>query len=339
MRITFTLDLLLPRYWLTWLSFFLWFLLVQVLPFRVQMYLGKKLGVLAGKLSARRRLVVEKNVALCFPELSPTEQNTLVWKIFESTGQGFIDTGIAWFWPKWRMQRIVDIKGTEHLINAFNNKKGVLLFNFHFTSLEIGCASVFQHYPFDTYGVYRADENKAYDFLMLYCRERHSKKLIGLPREDVRKMAKALRKGNMLLYLPDQDYGPKHSVFVPFFGVEAATLKAPTHLAKLGNAQVMAVYCVRKPDNSGYTVEIVENAFKNYGEDEIQDATALNTFLEEKIQQYPDQYLWVHRRFKSRPDQQEDFYQLNHLKSFQRRNKRRTKAWQKKMKEKEQSKN
>lgn len=298
------------------------------------MWLGEKLGHLAGKMSARRRLVVEKNIALCFPELSKEAQYDLVWKVFASTGRGFFDTGIAWFWPKWRIQRVVELEGMEHLLEAHKEGCGVLLFNFHFTSLEIACATIFQHYPHDSFGVYRADENKVYDFLMLYCRERHSKNMVAIPREGVRSMVKALRKGNMLLYLPDQDYGFKPSIFVPFFGVEAATLKAPTQLVKMGKAKVIACYCVRKEDNSGYRVEVFPDAFEHYGEDETQDALTLNQFLETHIKRYPDQYLWAHRRFKSRPDHQEDFYHLNQLKSMQRRNKRRAKAWQKHLDEK-----
>lgn len=335
MHTTFTFDLLLPRYWLTWLGLALWFLLVRLLPFRVQMWLGKWLGILAGKLSARRRMVVEKNVALCFPKLSSEEQQALVWKIFASTGRGFFDTGIAWFWPKKRVESLVEVRGLEHLTQASKSEHGLLLFNFHFTSLEIGCASIYHHYALKSFGVYRADENKAYDFMMRYCRDRYSKSFSPIPRENVRKMAKCLREGNMLMYLPDQDYGPKHSVFVPFFGIDAATLKAPSQLVKLGKAKVLAFYCVRKADNSGYLLEICPKAFDDYGKDETEDAKLLNAFLEEKITHYPDQYFWVHRRFKSRPDQQEDFYGLNQLKSFQRRNKRRDKAWQKKLKEKE----
>ncbi len=329
MQKRFTYDMLLPQYWLTWLGFALWYLMIRLLPFSVLMWLGGKLGRLVGRFVARRRLVVEKNIELCFPELSEQEQQDLVWKIFESTGRGFIDTGIAWFWPLKKISRLVELKGMEHLVKAHEEGQGVLLFTCHFTSLEL-CGGTFNNrYPFDNYGVYRAHKNKVYDMLMCHGRERHSKGLTPIPRDEVRAMAKVLRKGKCLMYLPDQDYGHKYSTFVPFFGIEAASITAPTQLAKLGKAKAMAYTGVRKPDNSGYLIEIFPDDFEGYGQDEVQDAKMVNDFFEARIREYPDQYLWAHRRFKSRPNKEDDFYRLERLKSFQRRNKRRQK-WQEK---------
>lgn len=332
MRDRFTFDMLLPQYWLTWLGFGLWYLMIRLLPFRLLMWLGGKIGLLVGKLVARRRLVVEKNVALCFPELTAEEQKDLVRRILESMGRGFIDTGIAWFWPLEKIVKRVEVKGMEHLKKAHDDGQGILLFTCHFTSLEL-CGGTFNNlYPYDNYGVYRSHKNKVYDMLMCHGRERHSKGLTPIPRDEVRSMAKVLRKGKCLMYLPDQDYGHKYSVFVPFFGVDAASITAPTQLAKLGKAKVMAYTGVRKPDNSGYVIEIFPDDFEGYGNDEVADATMVNQFFEKRIRETPDQYLWAHRRFKSRPDGEADFYQLEHLSSFKRRHKRRQKWQEKKQK-------
>lgn len=325
----FSTALLHPRYWGVWLGLGLWALLVHLLPFRVQMFLGGKLGRLAGHFSKRRQLTAKKNIALCFPELDLKTQEKLLWEVMESTGRGFFDTGIAWFWPGWRLNKIIDVSGMEHLYAAHEQGRGVLLFTFHFTSLEVGAAGVNRRYPHMNYGVYRAHANKLYDYVQRKGRERHTDNLRAVHREDVRGMVRALRKGSMMIYLPDQDYGHRHSVFVPFFGVDAATVTAPSQLVKMGKAKVMAFTAIRKSDGSGYSAQIYPD-FEDYGQgDPTADAAMLNRFLEARIREHPEQYLWVHRRFKSRPDRSEDFYELDSLSASKRRRKRRAKAWEK----------
>jgi len=229
----------------------------------------------------------------------------------------------------------MDVRGMEYVIDAYDKGQGVLLFTYHFTSLEIGCAGVNRHYPHLSYGVYRPHANKVYDYVMLKGRERHTKTHGAVPRRDVRRMVRALRKGQMLIYLPDQDYGHKYSVFVPFFGVDAATVTAPSQLVKMGRAKVFSFCATRKEDGSGYLVQVYPE-FEGYGsDDETVDARLTNEFLEARIREFPDQYLWAHRRFKSRPDNNRDFYGLSALKSFQRRQKRRAKERLKKQMQKQ----
>jgi len=332
-RPRFSPKLLHPRYIFVWFGFALWWLVVQVLPFRVMMYLGGKIGRLVGRLSTRRQMIARKNIALCFPELSPNEQNALMWKTMESTGKGFFDTGIAWFWPYSRLQKLIDVQGLEHLSACQENGDGVLLFTYHFTSLEITSVGINRNYNHPVYGVYRPHGNAVYDYVMRKGRERHSRDFKVVPRNNVRAMVKVLRRNHCLSYLPDQDYGHKYSVFVPFFGVETATVSAPSQLAKMGRAKVMSFYAVRKPDNSGYLVNVCP-PHEGYGKgDECADAMIMNQFLESVIREYPDQYLWVHRRFKSRPDNDDDFYGLKVLKSYRKRLLRRERAHEAQQKE------
>lgn len=329
-RNPFSIALLHPRYWGVWLGVGLWALITHLLPFRALMWLGGKLGRAAGHFSQRRQRTARKNIALCFPEKTPQQREELFWKVMESTGRGFVDTGIAWFWPAWRLNKVLDVRGMEHLFEAHRQGQGVLLFTFHFTSLEAGAAGVNGLYPHMNHGVYRAHANRAYDYIQRKGRERHTKKLKAVRRDDVRSMVRALRKGAMMIYLPDQDYGRKHSVFVPFFGVEAATVVAPSQLVKMGRAKVMAFTAIRKEDGSGYLSQVYP-AFENYGQgDQEADARMLNDFLEARIREHPDQYLWVHRRFKTRPDGNRDFYELGDLRSSKRRQKRRSRVWQQK---------
>ncbi|MFL0804655.1 MAG: LpxL/LpxP family Kdo(2)-lipid IV(A) lauroyl/palmitoleoyl acyltransferase [Agarilytica sp.] len=333
-RVTFSLRLFHPKYWLVWLGFGCWYVFVQILPFRVLMWCGAMLGRVAAMLSERRSIVARKNIALCFPELSEAEQNDLFWRSMESVGRGVVDSGIAWFWPKWRLKRVLDIEGFPLLMDALADGQGVLLYNYHFTSMEIGLAAINSSYPEQNYGVYRPHANAVYEYLMRKGRERHGPETVAVPRKDVRKMVKALRTGNILFYLPDQDYGRRYSVFVPFMGVDAATVTAGSQLAKMGRAKVLSYCATRKPDGSGYRVKIYP-PIDGYGQNENDDACNVNQFLEARIRECPEQYLWVHRRFKSRPDGQHDFYELDGLKSFQRRKKRRDKLREKKRKQAE----
>ncbi len=336
-RVTFSFALFHPRYWLVWLGFALWFVCMQLLPFRVLQSIGAKLGHLAARLSDRRRIIARKNIALCFPELSEKEQDALFWKTMASVGQGLVDSGVAWFWPKWRMDRVIDVEGVEHLQAALASGQGILFFSYHFTSLEIALAEVNRQYPEENYGFYRPHANKVYEYVMRKGRERHAPKSKAVPRKEVRTIMRALRNGRVVLYIPDQDYGRQFSTFVPFMGVDAATVTAPTQLAKTGRAKVLSFCAFRKPDGSGYLFKIYPE-FEGYGEDENADALQMNQFLEGLVREYPEQYLWVHRRFKSRPDQQTDFYELNGLKSMQRRHRRRRKQDEKRQKAQEKSK-
>ncbi len=295
------------------------------------MCLGALLGRIAAVMSKRRSIVARKNIALCFPELSASEQRALFWKTMESVGRGFMDTGIAWFWPKWRLRKIIDVEGLSLLLDALDDDQGILLITYHFTSLEIGIGAINAGYSEQNFGVYRPHTNQVYDYVMRKGRERYGEGTRAVPRKDVRSMVRALRKNAILFYLPDQDYGHDHSVFVPFMGVEAATVTAGSQLAKMGRAKAMSFVAARKADGSGYVVKIYP-PIEGYGEDERNDAANLNAFLAARIREYPEQYLWVHRRFKSRPDNQPDFYELNDLSSFKRREKRRDKLRAEEMK-------
>ena len=321
----FSIALLHPRHWLTWLAIGLWWLAVHVLPFRWQMILGGWLGLLAGKLSQHRRMIAQKNIALCFPHLSPEEQAKLYRESMKSIGRGLFDTGIAWFWSKQAINKRIDSIGQEHLQRLQEQNVGVLFIGLHFTSLEISGPGVHKDQHFLIDGVYRPHGNPVYDYIQRKGRERHGPDFKVVPRAEVRSMVKCLRKGRALSYLPDQDYGPKHSIFVPFFGVPTAVVTAPSQLVKMGRAAVLAYRAVRKPDLSGYEVEIFP--VEGFGSgDEQQDATLLSEFIEARIKEHPEQYLWVHRRFKTRPDGQRDFYQIGHLPWLKRRRRSRSRT-------------
>lgn len=308
MRPHFTRALLHPRYWPTWFGFGIWYAMVQ-LPFRWQMTLGRLLGRALAAVAKRRRRIARRNIELCFPHLSVDEQKKLLMRSMEAIGIAFFETGIAWFWPGWRLDRIYEAEGLEHLHAAQQQEAGVILMAFHFTHIDIGGKLLGRSFCID--GTYRPHNNAVYDYVQHRGRERNTQQGVAIPRGDMRAMVKALRNGRVVWYAPDQDYGPKHSVFVPFFGVPAATITATSQLARMGRATVIPFVQYRKADGRGYVVKIFSPLEEFPSADETADALRINQFAEARILEQPDNYLWVHRRFKTRPEGQADLYQLH----------------------------
>ncbi|MCR6650833.1 MAG: lipid A biosynthesis lauroyl acyltransferase [Cellvibrionaceae bacterium] len=307
--------LLHPRYWLTWLGFLLWYLLA-LLPYTVQLVLGRLLGKLLYRAAGRRRQIARANLDLCFPDWTQERREQVTREIMESIGIAFFETGMAWFWPKWRLQRLYTVEGLEHLTAARESGVGVVLMAFHFTHIDIGAKLLGLSFSID--GTYRPHNNPVYDYIQRNGRERHSMQGQAIPRDDVRAMVKALRNGRAIWYAPDQDYGAKHSIFVPLFGIPAATVTATSQLARLGKAQVIAFTQTRRADGKGYHLKIYPPLENFPTSDEVADTLRINQFVEARILEQPEQYLWVHRRFKSRPEGEPDLYEQAGVRRKQR---------------------
>ncbi|MBV6290432.1 lipid A biosynthesis lauroyl acyltransferase, partial [Pseudomonas sp. MAFF 301350] len=187
----------------------------------------------------------------------------------------------------------------EHLQAAQRDGQGAILMALHFTTLEIGAALLGQEHTID--GMYREHKNPLFDYVQRRGRERHNADSLAVEREDVRGMLKLLRAGRAIWYAPDQDYGAKQSVFVPLFGIEAATVTATTKFARLGRARVIPFTQQRLADGSGYRLVIHAPLEDFPGESETADCLRINQWIEQALQESPEQYLWAHRRFKSRP--------------------------------------
>jgi KDO2-lipid IV(A) lauroyltransferase len=293
-----------PRYWLLWLGVGLLRLLAN-LPYRWLLRLGKGIGFLAYFLAKHRRNIVNINLKLCFPELSEAERRRLAKQCFYSAGMGLFETVMAWWMPARRFKQIpFHFVGLEHLAEAKAKGKGVLMCGAHFTCLEIVGRSFSEQNPVDL--VYRMHDNPILQQMMATRRSRYVQHCID--RYDVKAMVRTLRAGNVLWYAPDQDLGRDRSVFVPFFNVQTATLKATAWLAKMGQATTIQVFYRRLPNYAGYET-VFTPVFENFPSgDEAQDARLYNANLENYVKQYPDQYLWHHRRFKTRPEGEKKFY-------------------------------
>lgn len=286
-----------PGYWPLWLGLgAMW--LLAMLPFRLQMACGSLLGWIMYHFARERRTFAMINLDLCFPEYSVAQRKQLLRKHFDALGKGMVETAIAWWSPENRLNKLHSIKGLEHLDTALEKGKGVILLGAHFTTLEIGVRLLALHTKYDA--MYREHNNPLFNAVM--CERRESFLQRTYERRDVRGMLRSLKENNAIWYAADQDYGRAHSVFAPFFGVPAALITATARLAKLSGAQVVPFFQTRREDGTGYDLHILP-AINNFPTgDDIADATTINDVIEEEIRKQPAQYLWVHRRFKTRPE-------------------------------------
>ena len=288
-----------PRFWGLWLGLGLFWLIAR-LPYAWLLRLGRGLGALTYRLAGSRRRIARRNLELCFPELSAAERERLLKENFASMGIAFFEMAISWWWPRQRLARLAHIEGLEHLQRAQAEGRGVILMALHFTTLEIGAALLGQRQTID--GMYREHINPVFDYVQRRGRERHNADATAIERDDIRAMLKVLRAGRAIWYAPDQDYGRKQSLFVPLFGIPAATVTATTKFARLGKALVMPFVQSRLADGSGYRLTIYPPLEDFPGESEEADCLRINRWIEQAVRQHPEQYLWAHRRFKSRPN-------------------------------------
>jgi Kdo2-lipid IVA lauroyltransferase/acyltransferase len=292
------------RYILTWVGLaFLWF--VQCLPFRMQLYLGAIIGRLLYILATKRRHIASRNIDACFLSLGETEKKVLTQQTFIENTVGLFETART-FWGKIEsLRNTVTFEGLDHLQAAVNQKKGVILVGAHYTNLDLGGALFSLFHPVDI--VYRPHNNALFDLFLKRARARWADAII--PKNSIKSAIKSLRAGHVFWFPADQDYGPDSSVFAPFFGIDAATITTPSRLAKLTGAPVLVLGHHRKMDNSGYVISVSAPIEPFPTEDLVEDAARINSALAAEIRKAPAQYMWVHRRFKTRRMGEKGFYE------------------------------
>ncbi|ATF93285.1 Kdo(2)-lipid IV(A) acyltransferase [Cedecea neteri] len=300
----FSRALLHPRYWLTWLGIGFLYLLVQ-LPYPVLYRIGCGLGRLAKRLMKRRAKIAYRNLELCFPEMSEEKREQMVVANFESVGMGLIETGMAWFWSTERINKWCHYEGVDIVKGIEKTGQGILLIGIHFLTLELGARIFGIKTP--GIGVYRPNDNPLLDWLQTWGRMRSNKSMID--RKDLKGMIRALKNGDIIWYAPDHDYGPRGSEFVPFFAVEQAATTTGTYtLAKLSGACAVPFVPRRLPDGKGYELTIIQPELNPPLESPEQTARWMNKIVEKCILMAPEQYMWLHRRFKTRPEGMPDRY-------------------------------
>ncbi len=301
-------DFLQPRYWPSWLAM-VFMRGVALLPLPVIWLVGGALGELAFLLMAHRRHITLTNLRACFPELTAPAQRRLARAHFRAFAQAGLATPISWWGSEARMKRLVRTPGKEHFERALAEKKPVILLVAHFVAIEVaGMVLAPDHFMID---MYKRPKNLFFDWLIRTRRTRFVPRHGGVlveRREGIKPVIRALRRGGTFFYLSDQDQGRDGAVFVPFFGVPAATLTALSRLTQLTGAVVIPCFAKQLPRGQGYEL-IFQPPLENFpsGDDTV-DTARMNKVIEAAVRTMPEQYFWSHRRFKTRPEGEPPFY-------------------------------
>jgi KDO2-lipid IV(A) lauroyltransferase len=292
-----------PRHWLSWSAAALLFLLGR-LPAPALALLGDGLGTLLYVLAGTRRRVALRNLSVCFPKMTPANHRRLARRHFRALGRSLLDPGLFWWASAARLQRLVRISGRAHYEAALATGRPVILLVPHFVAIQAGIVlSIERRVAF----IYRPLDDDVLG--MVYVRQLERFNGQGIARHHgLRGALRAFKEGLPLYYLPDQDFGRAHAVFAPFFGVPTAATTALSRLARVSGALV--VPCLtRQRALGGYEI-ILRPAFSDYPSgDDLADATRMNAAIEQAVISMPEQYFWVHKRFKTRPSPDDpDFY-------------------------------
>lgn len=284
------------RFWGLWLGLALMWLLVQ-LPHALQMRLSRRIGQLLHLLAHERRRVAETNIGLCFPERSPDDRKRLVQATFESFGMSIMETGTAWLRGVDHLENRCEISGLEHLAQAHSSGRGVLLIGAHFSTLDLAGALAARHIQMDV--VYRPSTNPVFEWLQQRGRRRHFGRTYR--KSQTRDIIRGLREGRTIWYAQDQNFSRRVAIFAPFFGIPAATIRGATRLVTLSNATAIFFSHFRLDGGRRYRLDFAPMPDSFPGDDEAADAAHINRLIENALREHPEQYLWLHRRFKTRP--------------------------------------
>jgi len=279
--------------------------LIARLPYPALLWLGRRLGALVQWLPSPRRHIVQVNIGLCFPELSAAEQAALIDANLCDVGLMLVEFALGWMGSDRQIARIpLQVEGLEHLAAARAQGRGVLLVGGHFSHLELCARLVSQRIRIA--GMYRRMDSTVFEWNVLRARLDYADAMFE--KEDLRGTVKYLRNGGTLWYAPDQDMRSKDSVFVPFFGVPAATITATHHLARMSGALVIPFFHRRLPGSGGYVLRLGAPLQDFPGPDVRDDTARINSCIEQMVREAPAQYLWAHKRFKTRPPGQPPLY-------------------------------
>lgn len=285
-----------PRYWPTWLL--LGFMRVCArLPFSWLLRIGALLGNIFYYLSPSRRRVALTNIRLCFPDLDNAAQHKIQRACFRNIGISVMETALAWWGSEKKIKALYRIEGLHHIRSALRDNKAILLLSGHMSSMEIGTRQLAFHIPFQA--MYKPAKNKLFESVMLARRSRFYHEMV--PRKQSRRLLRNLKQKIATWYAPDQNFGHDDTVFAPFFGVPVISLTATARIAGSTDAVVIPFFPYRLPENLGYYLVIGEPLKDFPSGDAVRDAASINHVIEEAVRQAPDQYLWVHKRFRHRP--------------------------------------
>jgi KDO2-lipid IV(A) lauroyltransferase len=292
-----------PGTWPVWLGMGL-LRLICLLPHRAALGVGRSFGLFAHAVSGKRRAIVRRNIELCFPELSSAERDALAREHFKALGMAMIEMGLGRWASDRHLRSITRLVGVEHVNKALGAGRGVILLSAHFTTIEImGRVLATEIPPFDA--VFRKNRSEFMTELQRSGREISADSTIE--KRDIKKMVRSLRQGRAVWYAPDQSYSRKGAEVIEFLGVPCMHTTATSTLARLGDAVTIPFFPMRKPDGS-YEMTLLP-PFEDFpSDDPVADTKRYVAMLEEHIRKVPEQYFWVHRKFKDLPERYPDYY-------------------------------
>ncbi|MCX7545689.1 LpxL/LpxP family Kdo(2)-lipid IV(A) lauroyl/palmitoleoyl acyltransferase [Marinicella gelatinilytica] len=291
------------RYFPAWFVYVLLWLISQ-LPYRVLRTLGGFFGWLIGPVFHIRKNVISRNMAACFPQLSDEQQQQLIKDNYRETGYMVTQTLYAFFHRSNRLFDRLTITGEQHLQECIDKQQGVLLVSGHFTALDVGGRALCQRFP--VAGVYRPHKNPVMEYVVTEARTAYAQDMFS--RDRLKSIVRHIKKGGIVWYAPDQDYRRGHSLFSNFFGVAANTITATHQLARMGDAKVL-FYSVKRIDKAPYYQLQISPVLSEFPSKDVHvDTDRINQGIEAMVKQAPEQYLWLHKRFKTRPPNSPDFY-------------------------------
>lgn len=282
--------------------FLLW--LIHFLPFRLQAWIGNALGTVLYLVATERRRVATINLRLCFPQQSEAERALLIRRNFRAFARSFIERGILWWSSAERIKKLVRVAGLEHFQAAQGNP--IILLTAHFVALDVGGAWLSMHMNY--VDIYTNQKNAYLNDLVLRKRARFGQQLLYSRQQGLRPVIKAMRAGHPLCYFMDQDLSTKDALFIPFFGVQAATITTLPRLVTTTGAKIVPCIIRVLPEYQGYEVRFYPG-WENYPTgDAVADTRRVNEFIEQRVLEMPEQYFWLHKRFKTRPEGEARFY-------------------------------
>ena len=278
--------------------------LLHWLPLSLLAALGRATGLLLYLLAGERRRVVLTNFKLCFPELTESERARLARNHFAAFTRSLLEHGILWWGSRERVLGMVRIEGLEHWQAVAN--RPVIFLAPHFVGLDMGGIRIGAEYR--VVSVYSKQKNPAFDSVLYHGRTRFVMPDLYSRQDGIRPVAKAIKKGLPFYYLPDMDFGERDSIFVPFFGVPAATITGLSRIAALTGAVVVPAVTTQLPGGGGYVLRF-HPAWDNFPSGDLAaDTRRMNAFIEDRVREMPEQYYWLHKRFKTRPAGEQRFY-------------------------------
>ncbi len=293
-----------PKFIPTWILIL--FMRIGVfIPFNFQVLIGKTIGKLLYPFMHKLRSTAYSNISHCFPDKKQNQVNLLVKRHFEAIGVSFFETANAYYGSDKKIRKLLTITNENFFQDALKEEGGIILLCSHFMPLMLGSRALLIKHTIAN--IYRPQNNKLFDRIMVKGYKKNG--AVMIKSTDTRSIIKAINNSLPIWYAPDQDLGKNNSVFAPFFGIQTATASATARLAKNNNTRVIPYSFIRT--KKGYTMSF-EKPIANYpSNDPIQDATIVNQILEKQIVKSPEQYLWIHRRFKTRPNNEKNFYKYN----------------------------